>query len=103
MSVNAGKKPARTADHAKRQTKVSGKHDHQILAYKEAIGKTVEAILHSKDDTEGFWTLEIRFTDKTAFFFNVDARPRVQADYMKDDKGDLRPVRRYGMKTVCDW
>ncbi len=99
MSVNAGKKSARAAGRAKRQTN----HDHQILAYKEATGKTVEAILHSRDDTEGFWTLEIRFTDKTAFFFDIDARPRVRADYMKDDKGDLRPVRRYGMKTVCDW
>ena len=71
--------------------------------FREAEGKTVESIEHSRDDAEGVWSLTVRFTDQTLFEFDIDARPRVRATYMRDEEGNLEVLGKYGRKTVCDW
>ena len=84
---------------------VAKPHSQSITNFKEAVGKTVKSIKHNRDIEEGVWTFELWFTDGTLFLFDIDARPRVRANFMKKEggDGDLESIRQYGRKTVCDW
>lgn len=93
----SAKAPKRTVSTAQ------GTRNRQLVNFKEAAGKTIKSIEHKRDVEDGVWTLELCFTDDTFFFFDIDARPGVRAEYAKDNHGDLEPLRYYGRKTICDW
>lgn len=99
MRTSATKKSARPSVNTKHATTASRRNNSWPLAYKEAVGKTVEAIQYSEEVDEGNAILEIRFTDNTTLSFTLDARPRLRAQYRKWSNGDARVLREYPMKT----
>lgn len=99
MKANATKKSARPPVNTKHATTAPRRNSSWPLTYKEAVGKTVEAIEYSEEIDEGNAELEIRFADNTTLSFTLDARPRLRAQYRKWGNGDARILHDYPLKT----
>jgi hypothetical protein len=95
-SVPPIKKRAKKRDTATVYVKRQYGKGYYKTNFKEMKGKIIESITDSRDEDNRVWTLDIRFTDSTAFIFDIDATPRIDADYYRDDGGNLEKIRSYG-------
>lgn len=100
MSTSKTKQATKPMTSKKTASASARKRNRRLVNFKEAAGKTIRSIEHKTDVEDGIWTLELKFTDNTLFYFDIDARPRVRAEYMRDDNGDLELLRAYDQKAI---
>jgi hypothetical protein len=96
MSDKPKKRPSKLVTKAKAPI-IPMKPRYRVTKYKEAEGKTVKDLQYFEyDHEEGIDPrLQIQFTDGTSFDFHIIAKTHLQADYMKDVKGDSKTLREY--------
>jgi hypothetical protein len=68
----------------------------QGILYEDATGKTVDFIRYA-EQSSGWPTFEIRFTDGTFLFIEPIPRVQFRVRLLKAGKGNIKPVREYGV------
>ena len=71
----------------------AGKKDRRVLTFSQAKGKTIERV--ELDVSSDYYTVEVRFTDKTALSFDLEPCVRVFSEFVNWKTGNYRPLKRW--------
>jgi hypothetical protein len=71
----------------------ASRKNYKSIRFQQAVGKTIASFEQIIMDEEGGWNLEIYFTDNTLMVFTMSARLEVRAQFLKQEDGELKPMR----------